>query len=32
MTSDAMTEWSDNLLGGDAYAINQADGAKYFGF
>ena len=32
LTSDAMTEWSDNLLGGDAYAINQADGAKYFGF
>lgn len=32
LTSEAMTDWSEKLLEGDAYAINQADGAKYFGF
>lgn len=32
MTSDAMTEWSDGLLEGDAYAVAEADGAKYFGY
>lgn len=32
LTSDAMTDWSDNLLGGDAYATALADGAKYFGY
>ena len=30
LTSDAMTEWSDNLL--ESYTINQADGVKYFGY
>lgn len=32
LTSDAMTEWSDNLLGGDAYTTALADGAKYLGY
>lgn len=32
LTTDAMTEWSDNLLGSDAYATALADGAKYFGY
>lgn len=32
LTKDAMTDWSDELLGGDAYATALADGAKYFGY
>lgn len=32
LTTEAMTEWSDKLLENDAYAINQADGTKYFGY
>lgn len=31
LTNDAMTEWSDKLLEGDAYAVAEAGGAKYFG-
>ena len=32
LTTDAMTDWSDELLGSDAYATALADGAKYFGY
>lgn len=32
LTSEAMTEWSEKLLEGDTYSINQADGTKYFGY
>ena len=32
LTTDAMTDWSDELLDGDAYATALADGAKYFGY
>ncbi len=32
LTSDAMTKWSDAMLEGDAYAVTQADGTKYFGY
>lgn len=32
LTSNAMTEWSEKLLEGDAYAVAEASGAKYFGY
>ena len=32
LTTDAMTDWSDELLGSDTYATALADGAKYFGY
>ena len=32
LTSDAMTKWSEKMLEGDAYAVAEADGTKYFGY